>query len=113
MQALDRVRKLLAVAGPFSGASDQERSTAALCAAELIYKYKFEVIGYETAPPGPGICKAPRKYAVPSGEWVKAKAPYNVPCAHIRCARQLLENESVMMRVEGFGVQYAHLECVC
>jgi hypothetical protein len=62
-KALDRVRKLLRTAAPNSGASDNERSTAAMQAVELMSTHNLTV---EPEPPPPERRRRPPPQQAPT-----------------------------------------------
>jgi hypothetical protein len=132
-----RVRKLLAVAAPTSGASQNEREMAALEAAKLIAEHGVAVGAAAPAPlprrsparaPRPAAAAAydPRFYPPPTpayqrppvyesshGSWARTLATRSGVCVDPTCRGVIMAGDSVWQRRIGNVVEYLHADGPC
>ncbi len=120
-RALSTVQKLLRVAAPNSGASENERTGAALRAAALIAEHNFTVGVVEPArrertpePRGPrmsDIVNAVINTVSRPTAFRRSVAAYNTVCGVETCTLPIFEGESVWRRHKNGEVEYVHADC--
>ncbi len=103
-KVLERIEKLLRLAGPSSKGSDHERASAALEAARLFDKHDVELT--EPKPTG-RASKVSAKSAVKDNAWVLSIALQPSGCSH--CGNKISRGDAVWIRVtKDYSVEYRH-----
>lgn len=119
---LERVNKLLRLAGPSSGTTEAERVSAALAAADLVEKHNLTVI--EAEPVSRASMRAPQKRAPSSSS---AYAPirrrpsppqFRMSIAArsgvcMECDEPIEENSKVWFRLRNLQPEYIHADGRC
>ena len=116
---LDLFEKLMRTASPKSGATNNERSLAALEAAKIWAEHDLTVKTREKPPrrtssrptspwPKPSW---PREQRRPG--WVRSYAPFDVFCAQEGCGGLIQEGDPVWVQVTGLEVRYLHGDAPC
>lgn len=101
-KTLQRLSKLLRLAGPSSGTSEAERASAALEAARLIEEHDID-FGAEK----PQRASRSTGRASVKNVWVLSMAPYNCGCAE--CHKPISKSDIVWIKVQpDLGVLYRH-----
>jgi hypothetical protein len=128
-KAIELISKLLRVAAPDSGASDSERSIAAITVCSLITEHSLTVsagrareplfarwwpsapapVPYEVTPmEHPYTPSPPRTREDPFRSAIAAE---NSRCGETSCGGPIFEGERVWRRVKNGAVEYVHADC--
>lgn len=103
-KVIDRIEKLIRLASPSSGTTDEERSVAALEATKLIDKYDLTIIPREHKTEIPR--KRKPKGDVHPGGWVKTRAVNHTICCN--CHKLISPGDTIWARVHGTHVEFFH-----
>jgi len=127
-KAAELVVKLTRVAAPGSGASENEKSSAALEVCRLITENNLTVSAPRTQEPRwwekkqqPDVtvryeayAYSPPRYAAPrerEDPFRSALAHEDSCCGEVSCGGQIFEGERVWRRVKNGAVEYVHADC--
>lgn len=119
-RALSTVHKLLRVAAPNSGASENERTSAALQAASLISQHNFTVTTAKEierrveTPRGPrmsDIVNAVINTVSRPTAFRRSVAAHDTVCGVETCTLPIFEGETVWRRYKDGQVEYVHADC--
>lgn len=120
-RALSTVKKLLRVAAPNSGASDNERTSAARQACALISEHNFVVVTHEkknTEPRGPRmsdivnvVINVANAAAARPSAFRRSVAAHDTTCGVETCTLPIFEGETVWRRYKDGQVEYVHADC--
>jgi hypothetical protein len=121
---IDRVEKLLRLAGPATN-SEHERTSAALEAARLFNEHQLIVTTKDAkkrnarprakppAPPTPwNAAVVPTDFTAKPG-WCKSVAARDSVCVDPDCRQEIFKGDPVWMRMDAFRVEYIHVNGPC
>jgi hypothetical protein len=124
---VDRVIKLLRLAAPSSGATAPERESAALEAAKVFAENNLIVISREQLDELNKVARAkpaqkrkpvpqprtPQRPTYGKPGWSRGVAAIDGVCADPDCGGKVERGEPVWCRINGFNVEYLHIDGAC
>jgi len=131
-KAIERVEKLLRLAAPTSGATPNERESAALEAAKVFSENNLAVVSKDQLDQAAKAAKArrprtpspvvrttavgyrapvPVSYGKPG--WQRSVAAMDGVCADPTCSGSIQRGDDVWARTSGSGVEYLHVDGPC